>query len=66
LALQYDVTGALQQAASRLWPLVIRYVSAESARRDYRVVVAPGASEPEGWRLDHDETARLRQEGAHP
>jgi N-methylhydantoinase B len=42
------------------------YISAESARRDYRVVVVPTASEPVGWRLDHDETARLRQEDAHP
>ena len=39
------------------------YISAESARRDYRVVVVPAASEPVGWCLDHDETARLRQEG---
>jgi hypothetical protein len=57
---------ANSKAASRLRPPVTRYVSAESARWDYGVVIVPAASEPEGWRLDHNETARLRQEGAHP
>jgi N-methylhydantoinase B len=49
--------------AQVLEDVVDGYISAESARRDYRVVVVPAASERVRWRLDHDETARLRQEG---
>jgi hypothetical protein len=57
---------ANSKAASRLWPPVVRYVSAERARRDYGVVVVPAAAEPEGWRLDHDERACLMKEGPCP
>ena len=38
------------------------YVSIEGARRDYGVcIVGDPANDPEGLRIDHEQTARLRR-----
>ncbi len=39
------------------------YVTVESAARAYGVKVVPGGAEVDGWRLDREETARLRAPG---